>query len=506
MAEQSVRQIVEQCQQGDREAFGLLYTTMSDRLRQVCQHYVADEETVNDLLHDSFILIFSKIKTLKDPSKAEAWMQKIIQNLSLMYLQQHKQGTIVPIDELKEPLEIDAPSFLPIDYDEIMNLVDALPNSLGRVFRLSVLEGLSHQEISALLNIEPHTSSAQLFRAKKILRHSLTVFLLGLLCVSLPLGWYWISQQKTTNESRPVANATKVDVSQPQESFEPPFSPSCADSSSVTCENLVRPVRTDSGARSLSDPLPLLTAEHMETDTVKAQKVQRLQPGSLPKTEERKTNIDVPENPIKITANNEEWTVQLAYSGLNRAQTFNLPYGEPGWNDPEMDTVTHHRMPLTIGLSVDKMLTRRLSIGTGLQYTRLYSETQEGNTYSWVQKEQRLQYLGIPLRLSWHPVSTNRWCLYGTAQTLLELPLHSTLQSNTIVGGQQIKAEEFQLSPSVQWSIGAGVGLEYRLTPAIGIYAEPCLQYFFKTGDDLDTYRTAHAVTFSVPFGIRFHW
>ena len=201
-----------------------------------------------------------------------------------------------------------------------------------------------------------------------------------------------------------------------------------------------------------------------------------------------------------------EWTVQLAYSGLNRAQTFNLPYVEPGWNDPEMDTISHHRIPLTIGLSVEKMLSRRLSIGTGLQYTRLYSETQEGNTYSWVQKEQRLQYLGIPLRLSWHPVSTNRWCLYGTAQTMLELPLHSTLQSNTTVGGQQIKAEEFRLSPSVQWSIGAGVGLEYRLTPAIGIYAEPSLQYFFKTGDDLDTYRTAHPATFSIPFGIRLHW
>ena len=83
-------------------------------------------------------------------------------------------------------------------------------------------------------------------------------------------------------------------------------------------------------------------------------------------------------------------------------------------NDPKMDTITHHRMPLTIGLSVNKMLNRHISIGTGLQFTQLYSETQEGNTYSRVQKEQHLRYLGIPLRMSWQPVMTNHWNLYGT--------------------------------------------------------------------------------------------
>ena len=45
MSEQSVRQIVERCQQGDREAFGQLYTAMSDRLRKVCRRYVTDEDT-----------------------------------------------------------------------------------------------------------------------------------------------------------------------------------------------------------------------------------------------------------------------------------------------------------------------------------------------------------------------------------------------------------------------------------------------------------------------------
>jgi RNA polymerase sigma-70 factor (ECF subfamily) len=73
------------------------------------------------------------------------------------------------------------------------------------------------------------------------------------------------------------------------------------------------------------------------------------------------------------------------------------------------------------------------------------------------------------------------------------------------VDGRQLDTKKLTLDPSVQWSVGLGVGLEYRLSPVIGLYAEPSMQYFFKPGDGLDTYRTAHPVTFSIPIGIRFN-
>ena len=511
MGKQNVKRIVERCQQGDREAFGLLYTAMYDRLRSVCRRYVSDESTIDDLLHDSFLLIFSKIDSLRDVTKAEAWMQKVTQNLSLMYLEHHKQQPVVSLDELNEPLVEATPATMPVSYDEIMNLVDALPESYQRVFRLSVLEGLSHQEIAALLNIEPHTSSAQLVRAKKKLRQSLTFFLLGLLCICLPLAWYWLDGQGTANESEKVASKAKKDGTQIQKNDILPISPSRANSESVVCEPRVRPVRTRMEVPLLSDSLSSLTANHTESIvTVSEQQMEK---------EEQKA---ITESPIEhddrlITGQNRttrqytpdirhQWSVQLAYSGLNGQQSFNLPYGEYGMNDPELDTITHHHMPLTIALSVNKMLSNRLSLGTGLQYTQLYSETQAGNTYAWEQQQQRVRYLGIPLRLSWHPVRTRHWSIYGTAQTVLELPLRSTLQKSTYVNGLQVESEKLRLSPSVQWSVGIGAGLEYRLTPVIGIFAEPSLQYFFKAGDGFDTWRTVHPATLSIPIGIRITW
>ena len=84
-------------------------------------------------------------------------------------------------------------------------------------------------------------------------------------------------------------------------------------------------------------------------------------------TPEQSSPIPEQSSPIRSlspTTQHNNWSILLAYSGLNNNQSFNLPYGEYGMNDPEMDTITHHRMPLSIALSVDKMLNRHLSIGT----------------------------------------------------------------------------------------------------------------------------------------------
>ena len=104
MGELSIKQIVERCQRGDQQAFGLLYTVMHDRLRRVCRHYVADETTADDLLHDAFVLIFSKIDTVNDPAKAEAWMARVVHNLGRTWQHRQRQAPVVSLDDLERPL------------------------------------------------------------------------------------------------------------------------------------------------------------------------------------------------------------------------------------------------------------------------------------------------------------------------------------------------------------------------------------------------------------------
>ena len=57
-----------------------------------------------------------------------------------------------------------------------------------------------------------------------------------------------------------------------------------------------------------------------------------------------------------------------------------------------------------------------------------------------------------------------------------------------------------------QWSLGTGFGLQYNLTPAIGLFADPTLQYNIPTGTAVETYRTEHPFSISLPLGVRFTW
>ena len=96
-----LQQIAERCQQGDREAFALLYTAMREPLRILCLSFVKNEAVADDLLHDAFLLIFSKIGELKDTSCTEAWMKTVTRRVALLYLRkQHQQVPLSASPEL----------------------------------------------------------------------------------------------------------------------------------------------------------------------------------------------------------------------------------------------------------------------------------------------------------------------------------------------------------------------------------------------------------------------
>ena len=72
---------------------------------------------------------------------------------------------------------------------EVVRLIDRLPEGYGQVFRLSVFEGLTHKEIANMLGIEPHSSSSQLARAKKMLRKMIQQYwVAGLLLLLVPVS------------------------------------------------------------------------------------------------------------------------------------------------------------------------------------------------------------------------------------------------------------------------------------------------------------------------------
>ena len=343
-----------------------------------------------------------------------------------------------------------------------------------------------------------------------MLRRSLAVLLLGLLAIGLPIG-LWHLLQTSPKQEPVITEAGKTQKPKAAQSPETEMTPETKISPETghTPETspqvpLQKKKKKKVVADSLATPMtPTPVSEVAPTDTTVHQSEPPVSTPITRETTPRNVIAETQDIPVSSGTDSRDWMLAMAFNGIGSLGTFNLPPGSNNPNEQEMDTITRHRLPLTFGLSVNKMLRNRWAIGSGLQYTQLYSETQAGNTFAWVQQTQRLHYLGIPIRATWYPVKTNRWAVYTSAQAMMELPIGSTCQEKTTVNGNLISTKRLELDPSIQWSIGLGIGLEYRLTPVIGLYAEPSLNYFFNTGDGIDTYRTTHPFTFSVPIGIR---
>ena len=72
MLTMEVTKLIERCRQGDKDALGELYKAYAQRMRGVCWRYFSDKQTVEDVLHDAFVIIFTSFDKLRDVERAEA--------------------------------------------------------------------------------------------------------------------------------------------------------------------------------------------------------------------------------------------------------------------------------------------------------------------------------------------------------------------------------------------------------------------------------------------------
>lgn len=173
--------------------------------------------------------------------------------------------------------------------------------------------------------------------------------------------------------------------------------------------------------------------------------------------------------------------------------------------DVEQKTEYDHHLPIRIGLSVAYALTDRLSISSGLTYTRLSSDIKDTSRESKYIGEQRLHYVGIPVNVS-YKVASSRWIsLYGTAGVLAEKCVSGTTdegyaENNTM---KYTNTQDISSKP-LQMSVNAGVGIQFDFIDNVGIYAEPGLSYYFDDGSALQTIYKEKPLNFNLNVGVRF--
>lgn len=159
----------------------------------------------------------------------------------------------------------------------------------------------------------------------------------------------------------------------------------------------------------------------------------------------------------------------------------------------ESATITElkHKQPISFGLSVRKNLSNGFSVETGLTYTMLSSDGKSVNDNS-KKIEQKLHYVGIPLRGNWSFVESKRFSVYLTAGGMVEKCVYGK------IGGEK------ETVKPLQFSLAGGVGGQLNLTDRIGLYVEPGVSYFFDDGSDVETIRKENPLNFNLQGGIRF--
>ena len=561
---------IDACKNGDKEALGELYTTYANKLLGVCRHYVKDDNSAHDILHDAFIIIFMSIQDLKDESKLEGWMITIVRNLSLKYLQNTEKEAI-PLSCLNiEIQEAACEEQKKIELGLLLSAIESLPEGNREVFKLSVLEGLSHKEIGERLGINPHSSSSQLFRAKKTLRAMLiNYWMLFLLPILIPVYIYIATRDKTveTSDNEPTAiNTHKSQSKYVQKGLETLKKEESRYSTS--------PSTTSNAGRGSAGTIVPEGNIALQVSTDSAITEQRALPFNVDSLQKHLaigigTNDSlycIPQTPQdKMIALNERmnfnvcnkkkypWTFNLGYSsnaGANGAVS-NLDYlslvdyangGATAklytWADLEdyyarnnalMDSVerarmslilrehptddngslgevAHHCRPKTFGLSINKQLSPKWTFGTGITYTILKSEFESEYNKARLVKTQKIDYVGIPLRLTYQVWSKGRFNAYMTGGMAFEMPVHSSLEKKYIITADSSYTLKRDIKPRYQWSVNLGVGVQYKLFKPFSLYLEPNMFYYFRNGSSLETYRTEHPFIITVPFGLRLTW
>ena len=175
----------------------------------------------------------------------------------------------------------------------------------------------------------------------------------------------------------------------------------------------------------------------------------------------------------------------------------------------------HHERPRTIQLSLSVPLTQRWSLNSGLGYTWMKStfEGDNGNANDITRRTQRLYYVNVPLGATYTIWQRNRLSVYASGSLRLDIPVRGRETTEWVyIGPFEHAPGDSLVFPSThakvkapwQWSVGAGVGVQYQLLPHVKAYFEPGFRYYIPTGSPVETYRTEHPFDVAFPFGIRF--
>jgi len=165
------QELVEGCLANDAKAQRFLYNKYAGKMMGVCLRYMKNREEAQDILQEGFIKVYQKIGQFKSTGPLGGWIRMVMINTALIQIRNNKkwENTI----EVSSAYDLSTDDYTVLDKlsaDELMRIINGLPDGYRTVFNLFVIEGYPHKEIAKMLEVSESTSKTQFRKARLYLK------------------------------------------------------------------------------------------------------------------------------------------------------------------------------------------------------------------------------------------------------------------------------------------------------------------------------------------------
>lgn len=160
-----------------------------------------------------------------------------------------------------------------------------------------------------------------------------------------------------------------------------------------------------------------------------------------------------------------------------------------------------HKMPISVGLTVEKRFGKHWGIESGIVYTLLRSDyktrslSQEG--------KQELHYIGIPLQAMYRFARTGNFSFYAAAGPKIDFNISGRRTETARNGIASSNGTESIRDKKPQWSLQLRAGAAYAFIPQLELYAEPSMAYFINNESDIPDLWKDKPLNFVLQVGLR---
>lgn len=157
-----------------KRAIGEIFEKLRPRLVRLAYRFGFNTHDAEEVVQDSVMLAWQRIKILKNPQQLNAWLYRTTINLSLNRLRKKRCQTLPP-DDISTAKADDPARYLQTDelMERVRFVITQLPDRQQAALVLRDMEELSYQQISAVLKIRPATARLLVHRARQKLRKKL---------------------------------------------------------------------------------------------------------------------------------------------------------------------------------------------------------------------------------------------------------------------------------------------------------------------------------------------